>query len=181
MKLTFIIAGLALVGVAIVLVACKRQSKSFTEQGSGTVVFPDAGVTLNVGDGWKRIDIGPGPPVCPPTLVSGHGMVRAMLFAPERSDLEKAASSLRSMFDGNPEAVRGSFRQGEFAADGGLRGLHVSYVQRSQKEGEVVEMHSHNYIVTNRVGRCVSISYLAPARSDSEVVHQIVRKSLRLQ
>jgi hypothetical protein len=180
-KLPIIVAVLALVAVTTLLVACKRESKSFTEQSSGVVVFADAGVALDVGDGWKRIDISAGPPVCPPTLVGEHGMVRAMLFAPDRSDLQKAASSLRSMFDGNAEAVRDSFRQEEFAAESGLRGLHVSYVQRSQKEGEVVEMHSHNYIVTNRAARCVSISYIAPARSDSDIVHQMVRKSLRLQ
>jgi hypothetical protein len=181
MKFRIIIVGLALVAVATLLVACKRESKSFTEQSSGTVVFPDAGVALDVGDGWKRVDVSPGPPVCPPTLVGEHGMIRAMLFAPDRSDLEKAASGLRSMFEVNSEAIKDSFRQEEFAAESGLRGLHLSYAQRSQKETEVIETRSHNYIVTNRAGRCVSISYLAPAGRDSDIVHQMVRKSLRLQ
>lgn len=181
MKLRFIITGVALFGLATLLIACKRENKPLAEQSSGTVAFPDAGVSLDVGGGWKRIDVSPGPPVCPPTLVGEHGMVRAMLFAPERSDLEKAAGSLRSMFDANSEAVRDSFRQEEFATESGLRGLHVSYVQRSQKDGAQIEMHSHNYLVTNRAGRCVSISYLAPARNDSDVVHEMVAKSLRLQ
>jgi hypothetical protein len=181
MKLTIIFAGLALVAVATLLVACKRESKSFTEQSSGAVAFADAGVSLDVGEGWKRIDISPGPPVCPPTLVGEHGMVRAMLFAPDLSDLQKAAGGLRSTFDANAEAVKDSFREQEFAAESGLRGLHVSYAQRSEKEGRVTEMHSHNYIVTNRAGRCVSISYLATAARDSDVVHGMIRKSLRLQ
>jgi len=181
MKLTIIIAGVVFVGIATLLPACKRESKSSTEQSSGAVVFSDAGIALDVGDGWKRIDSNPGPPVCPPTLVSESGVIRAMLFAPDRSDLQKAASSVRSMFDSNSEAVRDSFRQEEFAAESGLRGLHVSYVQRSQKAEQTVEMHSHNYIVTNRAGRCVAISYLAPATRDSDAVHQIVRKTLKLQ
>jgi hypothetical protein len=173
-------SALVLIALASLLLACKRESKSFTEQNSGVVVFVDAGVALDVGDGWKRIDISPGLPVCPPTLVGVHGMVRAMLFAPEVSDIEKAASGLRSAFDANVEAVRDSFRQEEFVAESGLRGLHVWYTQGSGKEGQAIEMHSHNYIVTNRTGRCVSISYLATATRDTEVVHQMVRKSLRL-
>ncbi len=181
MKLAIIIAALALVGIATLLLACKRERKSFTEQSSGVVAFVDAGVSLNVGDGWKRIDLSAGPPVCPPTLVGEHGIVRAMLFAPDRSDLQKAASGLRAAFDANAEAVKDSFRQEEFSAESGLQGVHVSYAQRSEKEGHVTEMHSHNYVITNRVGRCVSISYLASAVSDSDAVHQMVRKSLRLQ
>ena len=78
---------LAVVAVAPLLMACKRESKPFTEQSSGVVVFADAGVILDVGNGWKRTDVSPGPPVCPPTLVGEHGMVRAMLFAPDVFDL----------------------------------------------------------------------------------------------
>jgi hypothetical protein len=181
MKLTIIIASLVLVAVATVLVACKRENKPFTEQSSGVVVFADAGVSLDVGGGWKRIDISPGPPVCSPTLVGEHGVVRAMLFAPDRSDLQRAASGLRSTFDANAEAVKDSFGQEEFAAESGVRGLHLSYAQRSEKDGHVTEMHSHNYIITNRAGRCLSISYLATAASDSDTVHQMIRKSLKLQ
>ena len=181
MKLTMIIAGVVFVGTATLPVACKRESKSSTEQRSGPVVFADAGVALDVGDGWKRIDSNPGPPVCPPALVGEAGVIRAMLFARDRSDLQKAASSVRAMFDSNSEAVRDSFRQEEFAAESGLPVLHVSYVQRSQKSEQTVEMHSHTYIVANRAGRCVSINYLAPATRDSDAVHQLIRKTLRLQ
>ena len=178
-KLTF--AGLVLFAVATILVACKREGKLVAEQSSEAVVFADAGVALDVGEGWKRIDISPGPPVCPPTLVGEHGIVRAMLFAPDRSDLRQAASGLRSMFEANADAVKDSFEENEFAAESGLRGLHLSYTERSQSDGKMIEMHSHNYIVTNRVGRCVSISYITPATSDSGVVHQMIRKSLRVQ
>jgi len=108
-------------------------------------------------------------------------MVRAMLFAQDRSDLQKAASGLRSAFDANAEAVKDSFRQDEFAADSGVRGLHLSYAQRFEKDGHVTEMHSHNYIITNRAGRRLSISYLATAAGDSDTVHQMIRKSLKLQ
>jgi hypothetical protein len=104
-----------------------------------------------------------------------------MLFVPDLSDLQKATAGLRSIFETNEGAVRDSFRQEEFEAQSGLRGLHVSYAHRSEKEGEVTEIHSHNYIVTNRAGRCVSISYVATVSTDSDAVHQMIRKSLRLQ
>src|SRR5947207_13838744 len=113
MKLTIIITGLTLTAAATLLVACKRESKSFAEQSSGVVAFAGAGVSLDVGQGWKRIDMSPGLPICPPTLVGEHGMVRAMLFAPDRSDLQTAANSLRATFDANEEATKDAFRQEE--------------------------------------------------------------------
>jgi hypothetical protein len=181
MNLTFIIAALVLVAAFILLGACKRESKSFTAPSSGAVVFADAGVALDVGDDWRRIDNGPGPPVCRPILLGEHGTVRAMLFAPDISEIQNAADSLRSKFDANAETVRDSFRQEAFSAESGLAGLHVSYIQRLAKMGQEIEMHSHDYIVTNRAGRLVSVSYVATAADDSYVVHQMVRKSLRLQ
>jgi hypothetical protein len=48
MKLKFIITVLSLIAVATLFVACKPENKPFTEQSSGTVVFPDAGVALDV-------------------------------------------------------------------------------------------------------------------------------------
>ena len=51
MKHKIIKTGLAFAVVITLLVACKREGKSFTEQNSGTVLFADAGVTLDVGDG----------------------------------------------------------------------------------------------------------------------------------
>jgi hypothetical protein len=181
MKLKIITAGLVLVAVATFLVACKPESKSSTAQSSGVVAFAGAGVSLDVGQGWQRIDVSPGPPICPPTLVSEHGMVRAMLFAPDRSDLQKAASSLRAMYDANAQSIKDSFRQEEFTTESGLYGLHLSYAQRSERDGRVTETHSHNYVVTNRESRCVSISYIATGTNDSETVHQMIRKSLKLQ
>lgn len=181
MKFNIIFARLTFVAITGFLVACKREGKLAGEQASGPVVFADAGVALDVGEGWKRIDISPGPPVSPPTLVGERGMVRAMLFAPDRSDIRNAVSGLRSTFEADAEAVNGSFQEREFASESGLHGLHISYAQRSASDGTMIEMHSHNYVVTNRAGRLVSISYLAPAANDSEVVHQMIRKSLRLQ
>jgi len=180
MKLSMITASVALSAVATFFVACTRESKP-KAQTPGVVAFAGAGVSLKVGEGWTRIDMSPGLPICPPTLISKHGIVRAMLFASDRSDVPKAATSLRGAFDSNTEAVKDSFRQEEFTTESGLHGIHLSYAQRSPKSGDVIETRSHNYIITNRENRCVSISYIATATSDSDAVHQMVRKSLRLE
>jgi hypothetical protein len=181
MKLTIALASLVVVALSTFLVACNRQSTQIIEQGSGVVAFPDAGVSLEVGEGWNRIDISPGPPICPPTLVGKHGIVRATLFAPDRSDLEKAASGVRAVYDADAEAVKVWFREEEFTTDSGLHGLYVASARQYEKEGRVVEARSHDYIVLNRDSRCVSINYIAEAATDSDVVHQMIRKSLRLQ
>jgi hypothetical protein len=167
--------------VVIVSTGCKRESAQAGAEDAGTVVFSDAGVSLDIGPGWQRINMSPGPPVCTPTLVSGAGMIRAMLFAPDRSEVHTAASSLKTAFEANTEAVRDSFRQEDFTTPGGLQGVHLSYTTKSEKDGNVTQIQSHNYIVKNQATRCVSISYIVPLEKDSESVHQMIRKTLSLR
>jgi len=145
------------------------------------VAFPDAGVSIEVGEGWNRLDISPGLPICPPTLVGKRGIVQANLFAPERSDPQKAASGVRAVYDADAQATKVWFREEEFTTESGLHGLYVASARRYENDGRVTEARSHNYIVVNRGGRCVSINYMADAVSDSDVVNQMIRKSLRLQ
>src|SRR5439155_9287986 len=93
-----------LLSIVMMLMACKRENPQIASQDAGTVVFSEAGVSLDVGSGWRRIDMTPGPPVCTPTLVSEAGMVRAMLFAAELSDVQSAARSLRTASGSNADA-----------------------------------------------------------------------------
>jgi hypothetical protein len=167
--------------LAISLTACKRDGSGAVSQGAGNVLFPDAGVSIDVGDGWKRIDISPGPPVCPPTLVGSAGVVRAMLFAPHVTDMQAATKAVRAMFDHNPDAVKDSYHQEPFTTDSGLHGQHAFYSDRTEKDGNITELRSHNFIVQRADGRCVSISYLATAQSESDALEQMIEKSLRLQ
>ena len=39
----------------------------------------------------------------------------------------------------------------------------------------------HVYFVQNKKGACVGIFYVAPVESDSEAVHEMIRKTLILQ
>jgi len=179
MKTTILIV--AVIALAIIIVACKRKTADTLPQTAGVVVFPDAGVSLVVGDGWQRIDIGPGLPVCPPTLVGADGIVRAMLFAPGITDLQAATNTVRSMFDGDSGAVKDSYRQEGFTTDSGLQGQHISYSVQTTKNGSTTEARSHRFLVQRQDGRIVAISYIAIGKSDSEAVHQMIQKSLKLQ
>jgi hypothetical protein len=179
MKSTILLV--AITTLAIMFIGCKRENTNVMPQESGVVVFPDAGVSIDVGAGWKRIDISPGLPVCPPTLVGSSGIVRAMLFAPKVSDMQAATNTVRSMFDGDSDTIKDSFHQEDFTADGGLHGQHISYSQRTEKDGNVTETQSYSFIVQRQDGRCVAISYIATASSDSDAIRQMIQKSLKLQ
>jgi len=179
MKSTILI--FAIISLTITLVACNRENKDVLPQESGVVIFPNAGVSIDAGAGWKRIELSPGLPVCPPTLVGSAGMVRAMLFARGITDPQAATNAVRSMFDGDSDAVKDSYHQEDFTTDSGLKGWQISYSVRSDKNGSVTEARSHSYVVQRKDGRCVAISYLTTAKTDSDAVRQMIQKSLRLQ
>lgn len=176
-----IIPIVTIIAIAAIFVGCKLKSADTLGQVAGIVVFPEAGVSLDVGDGWQRIDISPGLPICPPTLVGSHGMVRAMLFAPGISDLEAATNEVRSMFDGDSNAVKDSYHQDGFTTDSGLQGQHILYSTKTTTNGRMTESRSHSFIVQRQDGHFVAISYITVAGSDSDAVHQMIQKSLRLQ
>jgi hypothetical protein len=179
MKYTIQVIGL--VSLVFLAGACRPKGTASVVQEPGEVVFSRAGIALTVGEGWQRIDADPGIPVCPPTLVSRAGMVRAMIFDANRPDPQSAATRLRASFEADADSDKTSFRQEEFTTASGLTGVHLSYSSHHQKGGTVTEMRSHNYIVKNKDGRCVAISYIVSAGAESDSVHQMVRKTLRLQ
>jgi len=169
------------VAVALFAVTCGCKPDRSVAQQPGEVVFPRAGISLVVGDRWQRIDLDPGVPVCPPTLVGPAGMIRAMIFDANRPDPQSAATRLRVSFESNSDADKGSFRQDDFKTDTGLAGVHLSYTARSRKDDTITAIRSHNYIVKNKEARCVAISYTVPARAEADSVHQMVRKTLKLK
>jgi len=92
----YAILAITIVAVLVFIVACGRKPATSPTQQPGEVVFPRAGIVLIVGDGWQRIDLDPGEPVCPPTLVGSTGMLRAMIFDANRPDPQTAATKLRA-------------------------------------------------------------------------------------
>ena len=167
--------------LAAVFIGCKRENKNLLPQASGVVIFPDAGVSIDVGTGWKRIDVNPGLPVCPPTLVGSAGIVRARLFAPGISDMPAATNAVNAMFNDDNDADKNSFHQEDFTTGSGLRGQHIFYNERTGKNGSVTEMRSHRFIIQRQDGRCAAISYIATTNSDSSKVRAMILNSLKLQ
>lgn len=172
---------LVLISIAAVLAACKRGDGNVAPAKSGVVLFPDAGITLEAGPEWQRVDVNPGLPVCPPTLIGSAGMVRVMLFAPAIADLTNAASVIRSVYDGEAGAVKDSFHKEEFTTETGLRGQDISYKMQSEKSGVVTEAKTHKYVFQRKDGRCVAISHVATDDAGVGAVRQMVQKSLKLQ
>src|SRR5882724_7736127 len=173
--------ALIAVGLLAVMAGCGRKSKQIITQPAGVVPFPRAGISLTVSEGWQRIDLDPGIPVCPPTLIGTNGMLQAMIFDANRPDPKTASSKLRASFEANSDSAKDSFREEDFVTESGLKGVHLSYTSRPEKNGAVTEIRSHNYIVQNYEGRCVAISYLTSMRAESDAVLQMIRKTLKVQ
>jgi hypothetical protein len=178
MKLRSLVLALFLASIS--LTACKRE-EGVGAVSDGTVTFAGSGITLAPGDGWKRIEIAAGPGQCPPTLVGKSEIIQVLLMPPDRSDPQAAVAGLQAAFNANPKALKDSFKQEPFVAEGGLQGVRVSYSQQSEKDGQPSESRSYNYLFKNRGGRVVGVNYVATASGDSETVHQMIRKTLKHQ
>lgn len=171
---------LVFIPATFLVVACDHQDNVSTLP-TGTVAFSGSGVTLTPGDGWKRIDIAAGPGQCPPTLVGKAGVLRVLVLPPDRSDPLAAAKALRAAFDSDPKSVKESFEQEPFTVAGGAQGIRVSYSEQSEKGGRVNESRSYYYMIRNREDRGVAVNYVATAERDSDEVHEMIRRTLRLQ
>lgn len=155
---------------------------------TGTITFSGSGISITPGEGWYRCEPPTGAGVffrggiaCGPTIVSESGMLSVGLMDKHYSSLESVAVQVREEYDSILSEDRHSLRREPFVTDTGLRGLHVSYVQRSVRDGRAAEVRCHHYVVTNRDGRVVDVAYLADARHDTNRAHEMIRQSLSLQ
>jgi len=176
-----IVLVFAILAIAVLFLGCKRGSSDISPQKSGVVTFSDAGVSIEVGTGWARVDKkDPGLPICPPVLLGAAGTVNAMLFDPKILDMQAAANVMRLRFDHDGDAIRDSYQQEAFTADGGLCGRHISYSETMEKDGRIEEMRCHIFIVQRQDRRCVIINYITTPSTDSDTVRQTIQKSLKL-
>jgi hypothetical protein len=195
----------ATIALALLLVACKRENTEAVPQGSsentqtipqksgestvkvvpqapGSVSFPAAGVSIDVSTGWKRVDVNPGLPFCPPGLVGRSGVIQTVLLAPSITDMRAATNAIWARYHKRPGSVKNSFHQENFTSDSGLQGDHISYnAAQTEKSGTVTKLQIHNFIVQKQNGHCVVISYITTAETDSSGVCQMIEKSLKLQ
>jgi len=155
---------------------------------AGPISFIGSGVSITPGSGWYRYDLPAGAGVfvpdgtlCGPIIVSDSGMLSVSVRDKLHSTLDLMAATLRAECQRLASADKQSFRREPFVTESGLRGFHVSYVQRNLRDGRATATRCHHYLVTNRDGQGVDIAYLADAERDSNVAHQMVRQSLTLQ
>jgi len=154
---------------------------------TGTVTFDGSGASLSPGEGWYRYEPPTGAGVflrdgtaCGPIIASESGMLSVSLRDKQHSSLESMAARVRAECDSLASADRRSFRREVFVSESGRRGLHVSYVQRSVRDGRTSATRCHHYLVINREGRGVDVAYLTDSVRDSKAAHQMIRKSLSL-
>lgn len=179
--MTSTMRDILLVAPAMILVGCQRQGGDGTTTSSDVVVFEGAGVSLVPGANWKQIGkgsfAGAAPAgVCLPTLAGPAGLIQVLLLPPDRSEPRTAAAGLRTAFDANPKSIKDSFRQESITVASGAEVIYVT----SREQSNSGEARSHNYIVKNRAGRGVAINYIANERVDSEAVHEMIRKTLKV-
>lgn len=171
---------LALILFVAAFAACKRENSDNAAPTRSVVVFRDAGVSVDVGANWKRVDFAPGPPTCPPTLSSSNGIVGAMLFGKEDT-MQLAIDVAHSMYLANTNSIKDSWHQVGFKSDSGLAGQHISHTETRTRHGNKTLQQIHNFIVQRKDGCLVSINYDAPVCDSADAVPQMIQRSLKLQ
>jgi hypothetical protein len=184
MKVTPLTSAFLLLALAITPAGCKRS----TPLPAGAVVFQGAGIALVPGEHWKELQSGPFTEqgdICLPVL-QGEGellgaVIQVRSSPTDHSSPERRAASLRKQVELRAEVIKDSFKQEKFATDSGLTGIHISYDLELEAKGKKVRSRNHVYIVQNAQDATVGVSISAVASRDVEPVHQMIRKTLRLQ
>ena len=176
-----LLLGAALAGAGF-LIYCARGPLAVHARSTqlAPTVFSKAGLSMVLGDEWQG-DANPAPGPRPPTMHSAAGTLRVVPLPSDVKTPEDAAGALSLTFARNPGTIRGSFERERFVSRSGLRGIHVSCRRQMPAGATSIEVSSHHFIVRNREGRCVAVSYdvLSPA-TEAELVQQI-QQSLSLQ
>jgi hypothetical protein len=172
--------GFVFVGMLVSLLGCARQHQQVKAPNPRTMEFSKAGVSLMLGEEWQANNF-TSPSLQPPTLVSPAGVIRVVLLPPDRAEPENVADGLRASFETNPQAAKHSFRRQKFVSKTGVQCVCISYIQLTEKDGQVSEVQNRHYLLKNRGGRCVAINYLASAGIDSDPVNRMIRGTLALE
>jgi len=161
---------LIITGLLLLATGCKPSHR---------ITFKPANVSVDPGEGWKRLDLPAEPPVCSPRLICKAGMINA-LYLDEFTDVKKAADFLQSRFASTSKVVADSFKQEDFTTDSGLSGVHLSYTAVS-KNSSTPDERSHSFITQNMMGKCISVSYITSPSDESAAVIKAICKTLRVE
>lgn len=159
-----------IIGLLLLIAGCKPSHR---------VDFKPALISIDPGEGWKRLDLYNEPPACTPSLMGKAGMINALLLE-DFTDNKKAADHLQSSYASNGKALPDTFKQEDFTTDGKESGVHLSYTGKTAKSA-TPDLRSHNFITRNRRGQCVSVSYITSPELESAAVIEAICKSLRVE
>jgi len=183
MTITNLICISAIVALCFVLTGCKRALPP------GAVLFTGSGIAIIPGDDWQPmrsnvLTVGQ-KAICPPVL-EGKGLFRLALIqvftTGERADAQAGVAAIQKEAATIIGATPDSFKMEEFTTVGGLKGIHTSYEHTfNAAPGLVISTRVHSYLFQNTKGQCVCIKYITPAEKDSDLVHQMILKTLILQ
>jgi hypothetical protein len=176
-----------LLWAAVLITGCSRRGA--TKLPPGAVVFDASGVALVPGDQWNAMRTGrlaqaESGDLCLPVL-EGEGSFKGgviMVYAShsERVEPKRKAELLRKSAESRTDILKTTIREENFKTDSGLHGVHLAYNQMSEQAGKVL-IRTHFYLVKNKSGHCVAVSYLTLASRDSVAVHEMIRKTLTLE
>jgi hypothetical protein len=171
-----VLVGISVIATVVVVYYGDKHGAS-----SGVVSFADSGVALVPGTDWQEMEA----PSVRQVFLKGQGPFEGSVikvYVPaDGVDAQSGVALLRVKAAIRPEVVQDSFKQEDFVAASGVRGIHFSY--ESSDPGHRVERktRAHNYLFQNKEGRCVVIFYITFADKNPDTVHQMILKTLILE
>jgi hypothetical protein len=182
MKPTTILRIAILVALTTVLISCKRDDA----ESAVPVVFPGSGITLAPGNGWEPVftaNLASATNICLPML-RGEGPLEGALirvYLSDSSDVQARAATVQATLSKSPNVTEGSVKLRNFTTDSGLPGIRVSCDLDGEAGGRVYRARNYMYIVKNKQGACVAVTYDTMADKDSETIHRMILRTLRLE
>lgn len=148
---------------------------------SGTVAFVGAGILLTPGAEWDQHYGSHFPPTLIGTERLKDQFIMAHLLQSDCEDFQTAANARIEA----ARAIRGSttdsFQQNSFTTGSGLHVIRVSFNQNDNASGRVLRTKHSEYITTNGTGRFVMITHIAFPSDQTNEVHQMILRSLKLK
>lgn len=180
LKRISILVGISTIATVVMVYYGSRQASS-----SGVVSFSDAGVTLVPGTDWEPTEAPRLRQVLNSPVLKGQGQFDGIIikvYTPAGGgDIQSGVALLRSQAAAWPEVAQDSFKQEDFVADSGVRGIHFSYESSDPLHRMAGKARANNYVFQNKEGRCVVIFYISHADKDPDTVHQMILKTLALE
>lgn len=171
-----LLVGISVIATVVVVFYGDKRGSS-----SDVVCFADFGVALVPGADWQATEV----PSVRQVVLKGQGPFEGSVikvYAPaDVADAQSGVALLRAKAATRPEVSQDSFKQEDFVAASGVRGIHFSYESSDPEHRVASKVRAHNYLFQNKNGHCVVIFYITFADKDPDTVHQMILKTLTLE